>query len=243
MQDAAKDYSKFTHTNETHAQLPCLLCHKREANSTRPEMPGRNGHLPCIGCHTQQFADSGSPICTICHTDVATGAVKAFPSLKSFNMRFNHAPHVRQTGAACAACHKPSGRGVALSIPAGSGAHATCFQCHSAGAKNSAGRDISSCSTCHQLGGYRRTTEWAAAYKVSFSHARHTPRQKLNCSDCHSVQAGAAQGRQVAKPLPLNHHAPPRAQSCMTCHNGKRAFGGDDFSSCKRCHQGAHFYF
>jgi hypothetical protein len=29
----------------------------------------------------------------------------------------------------------------------------------------------------------------------------------------------------------------------MTCHNGKRAFGGDDFSSCKRCHQGAHFYF
>jgi hypothetical protein len=24
----------------------------------------------------------------------------------------------------------------------------------------------------------------------------------------------------------------------MTCHNGKRAFGDDDFSVCKRCHTG-----
>jgi hypothetical protein len=29
----------------------------------------------------------------------------------------------------------------------------------------------------------------------------------------------------------------------MTCHNGKRAFGGDDFSACKRCHTGAAWRF
>jgi hypothetical protein len=29
----------------------------------------------------------------------------------------------------------------------------------------------------------------------------------------------------------------------MTCHDGKRAFGGDDFSSCKRCHTGTAWRF
>jgi hypothetical protein len=29
----------------------------------------------------------------------------------------------------------------------------------------------------------------------------------------------------------------------MTCHNGKRAFGGDDFTSCKRCHTGPAWRF
>ena len=33
------------------------------------------------------------------------------------------------------------------------------------------------------------------------------------------------QRRQVTAPEPLNHHATGRAQSCMTCHDGKRAFG------------------
>jgi hypothetical protein len=29
----------------------------------------------------------------------------------------------------------------------------------------------------------------------------------------------------------------------MTCHDGKRAFGGDDFTVCKRCHQGTAWRF
>jgi hypothetical protein len=29
----------------------------------------------------------------------------------------------------------------------------------------------------------------------------------------------------------------------MTCHDGKRAFGGDDFTVCKRCHKGAGWRF
>jgi hypothetical protein len=29
----------------------------------------------------------------------------------------------------------------------------------------------------------------------------------------------------------------------MTCHDGKRAFGGDDFSVCKRCHSGTAWRF
>ena len=45
------------------------------------------------------------------------------------------------------------------------------------------------------------------------------------------------------------HFANARAQTCMSCHNGKRViagrrvFGGDDFGSCARCHKGNSFSF
>lgn len=233
------DYSRFQHSSRNHSRLPCLLCHRREANATRPKLPGSNGHLPCAGCHAQQFSGSDSPICTICHTDIKSGALKAFPRLKSFRMKFDHGRHVSMGSVSCATCHRPTRAGVALSIPSGFNAHATCFRCHTPRAE-SGGRDISSCGTCHQLGGYSRTPQSAQAFRVGFSHAKH---QKVTCVECHQVRAGLPQRRQVTAPEPLNHHASGRAQSCMTCHNGKRAFGGDDFSTCKRCHTGPAWHF
>lgn len=245
-QEARGEFSRFSHTDERHARLPCLLCHRREDNSPRPKMPGRSGHMPCAGCHVQQFADQNSLICTICHTDAKTEAVKPFPSLRSFNMRFDHARHTTdgaRSGAACAICHKPERAGVALSIPSGQSAHNTCFRCHAPRTQSSAGRDISSCDTCHQIGRLMRTPVWREAYKVSFSHARHGPRQGVSCADCHSIRAGVAQSMQVSAPAPLMHHRAARAQSCLSCHNDKRAFGIANFSNCKKCHQAAHFYF
>jgi c(7)-type cytochrome triheme protein len=235
------EYSRFVHTQAEHARLPCLLCHRREDNVRRLVYPG---HSPCAGCHSQQFANPASPICTICHTDPQSGAMKAFPPLRTFNVRFDHARHAR--GAArprngCEACHRPERRGVSLSIPAGLGAHATCFQCHSPRAQ-AGGRDISSCGVCHRVGRYSRTPELTAAYRVNFSHADHE-RAGLNCNDCHTVRAGMPQRRQVTSPSPMQHHAPPRARSCMTCHDDRRAFGGDDFSDCKRCHEGNTWHF
>lgn len=242
-QTSGGDFSRFTHTNPNHSRLPCLLCHQREDNLPKPTLPG---HLPCTGCHTQQFADTNSPICAICHTNARSGAVKSFPTLRSFNVRFDHARHVSGAArprAGCIACHKPSRGGVALSIPAGLGAHNTCYQCHSPRSQSSSGNDISSCSTCHRIGRHARTSERARAYAVNFSHAKHAARQRLGCNDCHGVKAGMAQGRQVSAPQPLMHHAAPRAQSCMTCHNNRRAFGGDDFTDCKRCHSGNAWHF
>lgn len=233
------DYSKFLHSSRNHARLPCLLCHRRESNSPRPVLPGQSDHAPCTGCHAQQFSNSDSPICTICHTDVKSGALKSFPRLKSFRMKFDHARHVSMEGVNCATCHRPSRGGVALSIPAGFNAHTTCYRCHTPRAQ-SQGRDISSCSTCHQLGSYRRTPQSAPAFRVGFSHAKH---QKVTCNECHQVRAGMAQRRQVTAPVPLNHHANERSTSCMTCHDGKRAFGGDDFTVCKRCHTGTTWRF
>lgn len=235
------DFSRFTHTNPQHARLPCLLCHQRTDNSARPK---RSGHTPCAGCHTQQFADQSSPICTICHTSPPSPALKGFPPLRTFGVRFDHATH---TGAGartanCATCHRPERRGVALSIPAGTSAHATCYQCHTPRAQGRLGQDISSCGACHRLGSYARTPETAAAYRVNFSHAPHTAKG-LACADCHTVRAGEPQRRQVTAPAPLMHHASPGARSCMTCHDDRRAFGGDDFKDCTRCHRGSAWHF
>jgi len=241
-QDQTIDFSKFYHTNANHARLPCLLCHRRENNGARPSLPGAGGHLPCTGCHAKEFANSSSPVCTICHSNSQSGALKGFPSLKSFNMRFDHARHSRMGQLSCSTCHRPSRGGAALTIPAGINAHVTCYQCHGPQAK-SGDRDISSCGTCHQLGGYSRTSTQAAAFKVGFSHARHGAAQRLSCTECHNVRAGMPQRRQVTAPFALNHHAPAGAKSCATCHTGKRAFGGDDFSTCIKCHRGPQWRF
>ena len=90
------------------------------------------------------------------------------------------------------------------------------------------------------MGGYARTPQFTQAFRVGFSHVKH---DKMTCNECPQVLAGMPQRRQVTNPEPLNHHATGRGQSCMTCHDGKRAFGGDDFSACKRCHTGATWRF
>jgi c(7)-type cytochrome triheme protein len=241
-QEPGRDFSKFTHTNPVHSRLPCLLCHRRDTNSPRPAVPGASGHMPCAGCHAQQFTDPSSPICTICHTDAQSGAMKPFPPLRTFGVRFDHATHTRQNlRQGCATCHKPDRRGVALSIPSGAVGHTTCFQCHTPQAE-AGGRDISSCGTCHRIGGYSRTPQNAPAYRASFSHSAHTARG-LACAECHQVRAGAAQRRQVTAPAPLMHHASPGALSCISCHNDKRAFGVENFKNCTRCHRGNEWHF
>ena len=233
---AQTNYSQFKHDNKNHARLPCLLCHRREDNSAQPTLPGKASHAPCTGCHEQQFASRASEMCTICHTDPQSGKVKAFPALRSFNVIFDHGKHA---STACATCHRRNRGGVGLSIPARLNAHVTCFSCHTPGAKSN-GRDISSCSTCHELGRFARVSDRAPAYRVGFSHANHDASEKLACGNCHNIRPS---GRDVSSPLPLNHHAPARASSCATCHNGQRAFGGDDFSVCKRCHNGSAWQF
>jgi c(7)-type cytochrome triheme protein len=241
-QDQNIDFSRFRHDNKNHARMPCLLCHRRENNEALPSLPGGGGHVPCTGCHAKEFANTSSPVCAICHTNAQSGALKAFPVLKSFNVKFDHSTHTRGLKVSCATCHRPGRGGVTLTIPSGFNAHTTCYQCHAPQAQAN-GRDISSCSTCHQLGGYSRTPTQTSAFRVGFSHAKHGALQKLTCNECHNVRPGVSQRQQVTTPMGLNHHAPAGATSCMSCHNGKRAFGGDDFAACKRCHTGAAWHF
>ena len=229
-----RDYSAFKHTSEAHAQVSCLLCHTRNDNSAAPK---RAGHTACAGCHVQQFAGNTSQMCSICHTDAVAGTTKPFPPLKSFNVKFDHGRHLRQTN--CATCHKPMRAGIALSMPTGTAAHSTCYQCHTPGSQ-SGDSDISSCSVCHEPGRPVRAPTSAKAFRFKFSHRSHA---RNNCSTCHTVQAGNARGRQVTSPITAMHFASGRGQSCATCHNDKRAFGDDNFANCKQCHEGSSFNF
>jgi c(7)-type cytochrome triheme protein len=241
LQESNPNYSQFRHENTQHARLPCLLCHRRQDNSPRPTLPGKAGHAPCTGCHAQQFSNPNHPICSICHTNTQSGNLKSFPRLQSFNVKFDHAAH-SSVGASCATCHRGKRDGVSLSIPTGTSAHRTCFTCHTAQAKSD-GKNLSSCSTCHELGHFVRSSERPAAFRMNFRHANHDSGEGLKCVDCHRFRPGVAMGRQVTSPVALNHRAPARVTSCATCHNGKRAFGGDDFSVCTRCHSGSRWQF
>lgn len=232
----AEDYSKFQHTNPMHSRLPCLLCHKRAEGLTTPKMPG---HMPCAGCHVQQFSDNTSPMCIICHLP-GSAAAKHFPPLRSFNIQFDHASHLRQTN--CATCHRTSRRGVAFSVPSGAAAHITCFKCH--GPQTMVGdRNIGSCSTCHQIGRPVRGSDQARAFAFNFDHREHISKGNMNCAACHTVRAGMARGRQVSAPAASMHFPPAGTMSCGGCHNSKRAFGISDFTNCKRCHQSGSFKF
>lgn len=226
-------FSQFRHSDPQHQRMPCLLCHQRTDNSPRIK---RTGHSPCAGCHVDQFKETSGPFCAVCHN---YEGVKPFPTLRSFNAKFDHGKHLRQAN--CATCHKPTRNGVALSIPKGSTAHSSCFSCH--GPQTTiAGKNIGSCDTCHSPGRLQRTPEWARAFSMNFSHSEHA-RGKQSCSACHTVKAGAVRGKQVTSPLASMHFAPAKTASCASCHDSKKVFGANDFKNCKRCHEGSTFKF
>ena len=239
------DYSKFLHTSQRHAAAACSSCHHRNDNSARPGFPG---HKDCTSCHLSQFTNANVSMCSICHTNVSGSnpPLKAFPDKfkESFNMKFDHAQHM--TGAArpktgCTSCHaSPLRRGAGLSIPSNLAAHDQCYSCHTPNSQAN-GRDLASCGVCHDQKPYGKTSTDAAAFRLAFSHAQHSGRQRLSCADCHNYTAGLPQKRQVSSPRPLEHF-PTGNNTCATCHNGKRAFGGDlDFKDCRRCHIGQSF--
>ena len=248
VQEPGRDYSKFNHSTQRHASLGCTDCHRRTAdNSITPSFPG---HKDCTNCHLSQFVTPAVPMCEICHANVGSGKppLKSFPASfnESFNMKFDHAQHMSGAGkpaGGCQACHgRVAARGAGLSIPSGLSAHQQCYSCHTATSKSASGRELASCGVCHDRKSYVRTSSNARAYRYAFSHAQHGSRQRLQCDDCHRLTAGAAQSRQVSSPAPTEHFGSSRGTSCMTCHNGKRSFGGDlAFRDCRRCHKGTTF--
>ena len=242
------DYATFKHTSQKHASLGCNACHQRAGdNSIKPAFPG---HPACFGCHVNQLVNPVAPMCAICHTDLSGSRppLKDFPTKfkESFNVKFDHSQHM--TGAArpkngCNACHdRQLNRGAALAIPTSLSAHTQCYSCHTPSSKSAAGRELASCGVCHDEKKFARTSTNALAFRESFSHAKHGPRQRLDCLACHTLSAGLPQGRQVSSPRASEHFPAGAGQSCASCHNGKRSFGGDlAFNDCRRCHTGSTF--
>jgi c(7)-type cytochrome triheme protein len=246
-QGPEQDYSTFRHNSQRHASLACNSCHLRADNSATPRFPGHNA---CTSCHLAQFVTPAIPMCAICHTDVSSNKppLKNFPAKfnESFNVKFDHAQH--DTGSArpagrCAACHtRLGGRPAALSIPVSIAAHNQCYTCHTPSSKSSSGQEMASCGVCHDQRPYSRTSTNARGFRFAFSHAKHGRAQRLDCADCHRLTAGLPQSRQVSSPSAVEHFPSTRGMTCLTCHNGRRSFGGDlAFRDCRRCHTAATF--
>ncbi|CAN5632610.1 hypothetical protein BH10ACI3_BH10ACI3_13880 [soil metagenome] len=238
---SSKTFQAFSHAIPEHKQFECASCHGREGKSTKLEYAG---HESCVGCHLNQFTDRSlmdqtKVMCSICHEDLKANppTMKTFPAkfVEGFNMKFDHSKHDNGKGRpaeGCAACHDPSGPG--KTIPVGIQTHSNCYQCHTPDTK------IGSCSTCHALGPYNRTLQSEYSFKAIFRHGDHSARQGVSCNECHTVVAGAPNSRQVTNISILQHQTRP-GNNCLQCHNGRRAFTGNDptnVSSCSRCHKG-----
>jgi c(7)-type cytochrome triheme protein len=213
------DFSDFMHDGPRHQNLPCLLCHQRNDESTKV---GFAPHVACAGCHTPQFDDSSHPICLVCHEAQGSAKLKPFPPIRSFKVKFDHQSHFKEAN--CATCHKQQGTG--MSVPNREDAHMTCFQCHTA-LKTVGENNIGKCSTCHELGPRNPFEDSTAAIGFNFDHSKHGG---LDCKSCHNPQAG---NDMSAINVAMHSNS---ANSCATCHNGARAFGANNFSNCRQCH-------
>lgn len=229
-------FKEFSHTVKEHEKFECNACHRREGKSLDMDFAA---HEACIGCHLNQFTEKQPTMCSICHDDLNAKppTMKAFPAKfkEGFNMKFDHADHDSGKGRpaeGCVSCHAPAGPG--KSIPAGFQAHKNCYACHTAESQ------LSSCNVCHEIKPYSRTPQSRYVFKAVFTHGDHSA---VSCGDCHSVVARASQGRQVTSIAAAQHNC-GSVNNCNTCHNGSRAFSGNDFlnmASCARCHRGSGF--
>jgi c(7)-type cytochrome triheme protein len=213
------DFSTFRHDSGRHSEMPCLLCHLEQDGNMRPQFAK---HQTCAGCHAQQFADGSHQICTTCHTASGTADLRRFPSIKSFTAKISHSAHFKETN--CSTCHKPQGK--VISIPAGANAHAACFQCHTSD-KVVGERNIGSCSTCHEPGQPQRISAGSNTVGFNFDHSNHSG---VSCDSCHATNSDSA-----AVKIRTAMHS-NTANSCATCHNGRRAFGAANFRDCRQCH-------
>ena len=231
-----KKFETFDHKIPKHKEFECASCHRREGRSVNMEFPA---HDSCIGCHLNQFvdqelADKSKTMCSICHT-AAPPAMINFPTKfkEGFNMKFDHGDHDSGAGKpaeGCASCHRSAGSG--KTIPIGFEAHNNCYSCHTA--ESTIG---SSCSTCHAIAPYRRTLPSQYNFRYIFRHDDHGPAQGVSCNECHNVNAGAPQGRQISSIAIKQHFS---SSNCASCHNGRRAFPGNNMfavQTCARCHK------
>jgi hypothetical protein len=174
--------------------------------------------------------------------------LKSFPSSfnEPFNVKFDHAQH--NTGSArpqrgCAGCHNSAiNRGAGLSIPANIAAHNNCYTCHTPSSKSTAGREIAIVWGLPRSESVPADEHYGAFVRFASVMRITTRASDFACADCHKLTAPRHRRDRSVHPRQADHFATTRGQTCLTCHNGKRSFGGDlAFKDCKRCHSGPTF--
>ncbi|MGB1700378.1 MAG: cytochrome c3 family protein, partial [Nannocystaceae bacterium] len=162
-----------------------------------------------------------------------TRASAVYPA-RAPTVSFDHGVHL-DLGLTCAPCHASATTSTRSADDLGVAADA-CDGCHETqhpwaaaapGATTSVRRPAT-CDTCHfydddPLQGRSRRQRAALAPMLVFNHALHH-RAGASCEGCH---------QNIRKNLPGTAHASglPREESCLTCHDGKRAS-----KDCQTCH-------
>src|SRR5262249_39365614 len=117
----------------------------------------------------------------------------------------------------CAECHRMAAEGRAAGMPSES----LCMNCHVA-------VKVESPAIAALAGFFHRkeSVPWARLYRlpdfVSFSHKRHSGKAQIACSGCHG---------EVASQDVLAKEKPIGMQSCMACHDKRKAN-----NNCDACH-------
>jgi c(7)-type cytochrome triheme protein len=225
--------TKFNHAK--HNQLKCDQCHVRKADAVKPVLPG---HGACISCHIKEFTSTRFGICSNCHEGITAvqPPVVAFPERETFGVEFSHKTHATYVGAEkradCSSCHAVSGN--RTTYPA----HRECYVCHKAPDQVKPNEKVggASCGECHTTTGDKKPPSvMSKAYNFKFTHQVHAQRERIACTECHSV-LGPTAAAQVSLPL-LKVHRGAGFGSCAGCHNGGRAFSGEIAAcNCTKCH-------
>jgi c(7)-type cytochrome triheme protein len=226
---------KFNHTSQRHGQIKCDACHVRRADAVKPVMPG---HRACIACHIREFTSKEFGICSNCHEGIKAVQPKVltFPERQTFGTEFSHKTHATYVSgerrADCSSCHAVAG--ARTTFPA----HRECYVCHKAPDQVKAGEKAggANCGECHTTTGDKKPpSAMSKAYNYRFTHQVHAQREGISCSECHKMLPGES-AAQVSVPQ-LREHRGAGFQGCGSCHNGRRAFGGELVSNaCARCH-------
>lgn len=227
-----RDKNKFNHTS--HAQIKCDDCHVRKIDALIPSLPG---HRACVSCHVKEFTSTGFGICANCHKgiDAVRPALVDFPKRESFGVAFSHTTHATYIGgerrADCSECHAVSGARATLP------AHRECYTCHKAPGEFKANEKPidGNCGVCHtNQGSFMNFKTGGAAYRYRFTHDSHVS-AGAKCAECHGITGEGSD--QVSQPVLREHRGVGFSKGCGSCHNGRRAFGGEiEHNACARCH-------
>lgn len=199
---------KFDHDRDTHFVLRgkhidtmCNGCHRGNVHDALPKN--------CIGCHKLDDVHKGQQgeQCENCHNESGWKEKLAFDHAKTaFPLSGLHAT------VPCEGCHISS---------TFKGSPKKCSACHKAVDKHR-GTLGSSCDTCHNTKGWKRT---------QFDHTKQTQfpltgaHAKLRCGDCH---------REPTEKIQM-------PKDCYSCHAADDEHDGKFGRYCERCHNTTDF--
>jgi len=193
---------------------------------------------------------------------------RARPAAPPARMDFAHARREHQM--ACDKCHQLSTPGwkeartgdAAFPDVTRQPEHASCLNCHR---KQFFARERPQpriCSVCHVAVTPRdqarvpfpnppeafdrteRARDFVSDFRVGFPHDKHLEVVGALVAPGHTTTAGGVRFVTASyRPAPRRAAEDSDPKSCMVCHDDKRAFGGDDFKDCTRCHRGEAWRF